>query len=74
MMESKTGKPISKRKRDSSTDTDDLILSPLGMVKVKTDLLKLINDKLGILELVSKDIKELKASLEMRHWKRKQTS
>jgi hypothetical protein len=35
------------------------------MVKVETDLLKSINDKLGILELVSKDIKDLKASLEM---------
>lgn len=35
------------------------------MVKVETDLLKSINDKLGILELVSKDIKELKASLKM---------
>ena len=65
MTESKTGEPISKRKRDSSTDTDDLIISPPGMVKVETDLLKSINDKLGILELVSKDIKELKASLEM---------
>nr|WP_272869322.1 hypothetical protein [Clostridioides difficile] len=29
------------------------------------DLLKSINDKLGILELVSKDIKELKASLKV---------
>lgn len=35
------------------------------MVSVETDLLKSINDKLAILELVSKDIKELKASLEM---------
>ena len=35
------------------------------MVKVETDLLKSINDKLDIFELVSKDIKELKASLEM---------
>ena len=65
MTESKTGEPIQKQKRDSSTDTDDLIFSPPGMVKVETDLLKSINDKLGILELVSKDIKELKASLEM---------
>jgi hypothetical protein len=65
MMESKTGEPISKRKCDSSTDTDNLISSPPGMVKVKTDLLKSINDKLGILELVSKDMKKLKASLKM---------
>ena len=65
MTENKTGEPISKRKRDSSTDTDDLIFSPPEMVKVETDLLKSINDKLGKLELVSKDIKELKASLEM---------
>ena len=49
MTERKTGEPISKRKRDSSTDTDDLIFSPPGMVKVKTDLLKSINNKLGIL-------------------------
>ena len=49
MTESKTGEPISKRKRDSSTDTDNLIFSPPGMVKVKTDLLKSINNKLGIL-------------------------
>ena len=60
-----TGEPISKRKHTSSTATDDLILSPPGMVKVETDLLKSINDTLGVLELVSKDIKELKASLEM---------
>jgi hypothetical protein len=65
MMENKTGEPNQKRKRDSSTDTDDLIFSTPAMVKVETDLLKSINDKLGILELVSKDIKELKASLEM---------
>ena len=64
MTESKT-EPISKRKRDSSTDTDDFIFSPPGMVKVETDLLNSINDKLGILEFVSKDVKELKASLEM---------
>jgi hypothetical protein len=57
MTKSKTGEPISKRKRGSSTDTDDLIFSPPGMVKVETDLLKSMNDKLGILELVSKDIK-----------------
>ena len=55
----------SNTKHDYSTDTDNLIFSPPGMVKVETDLLKSINDKLGILELVSKDIKELKASLEM---------
>ena len=57
MTENKTGEPIPKRKRDSSTDTDNLIVSPPGMVKVETDLFKSINDKLGILELVSKDIK-----------------
>lgn len=50
--------------RDSK-DTDDLCFSPPGMVRVETDLLKLINDKLGILDLVRKDIKGLKASLEM---------
>ena len=64
MTESTTGEPISKRKRDSSKDTDNLIFSPVGMVKVETHLLKSINDKLDILKLVSKDIKELKASLE----------
>jgi hypothetical protein len=32
--------------------TDNLIFSPPGMVKDKTDVLKSINDKLGILELV----------------------
>ena len=63
MTESKTGEPISKRKCDSCTDTDNLIFSPPGMVKVETDLLKSINDKLGTLALVSKYIKELKASL-----------
>ena len=36
----------------TSTDTDDLIFSPPGLVKDKTHLLKSINDKLGILELV----------------------
>ena len=69
MTESKTGEPISKCKRDSSTDTDNLIVSPPAMVKGETDLLKSTNDKLGILELVSKDIKQLKASLEMREGK-----
>ena len=62
MTENKTGEPISKRKRDSSTDTGDLIFSPPGMVKVETYLFKSINVNLGILELVSKDIKQLKAS------------
>ena len=63
MSEGKHGEPITRRKRYSSTD--DLCFSPPGMVSVETDLLKSINDKLGILELVSNDIKELKASLEM---------
>ena len=54
MTESKHKNPVPKRKRDSSTDTDELCFSPPGMVSVETDLLKLINDKLGILELVSK--------------------
>lgn len=63
MSEGKHGEPIARRKRHSSTD--DLCFSPPGMVSVETDLLKSINDKLGILELVSKDMKELRASLEM---------
>jgi peptidoglycan hydrolase CwlO-like protein len=46
-------------------DTDNLSFSPPVMVRVETDMLKLINDKLGILELVSKDIKKLKTSKEM---------
>ena len=37
----------------------------LFKVRVETDLLKSINNKLGVLELVSKEIKEIKANLEM---------
>lgn len=62
MKEGKHSKPIPKRKRDTSTDTDDFCFSTLGMIRVETDLLKSIHDQLGILELVSRDIKELKVS------------
>lgn len=62
MIESKRGEWISRRKCDSSTDTNELCFSPLGLVSVERDLLKLIN---YILELVSKEIKELKLSLEI---------
>ena len=41
---------------------------------METDLLKLINDKLGILELVSKDIKELKMSDEKDETMEKETN
>ena len=55
----------SLKENKTSTDTDNLCLSPLETASVENKLLKSINDKLGILELVSKDIKELKMSLEM---------
>lgn len=60
-MTEKHGEPIPKRTCGDSTDTDNLCFFTTRNAKGGNRS----DDKLGILELVSKSIKKLKASLKM---------